>query len=601
MDERYPGCSKFNEPVWYRSIPLRMLYAILWTAFTVIGPGEAIGQRTDSFKAADTSSPRDTLKSFIDACNEVSDLIADSNHFDRHGPEFLAISQRVIDCIDDSKLPGFAKTERAGQVAICLKEILDRVAIPDWDDIPDAAAIEAKGGYEKLTFYRIPDTRITIARVEGGPRRHEYLFSTGTVDRAEDYFKSIESKPYRSEGPRVSKNFYRWYMSKPGHPIIGAIVSQLPERMQTGRTWGVANWKIPGLLLNAVVGIFLIVIAYRMQLRLTNPAREKGQLMYWLTLAFPIFAMLVPLIFKYCNYRYLTLRGDALYVSDFIGILVAILTATILVFATFNRIAASVIASPHINPSGLNAQLIRIVSKLLSLVVAVILFLVGGQFLGIPVATLLASAGIGGVAVALGAQDTLKTLFGTLMLLSDKPFRVGERIVFETYDGIVEDIGLRSTKIRMLNGHQVTLPNDRLAGNDIENIGRRRFIRRVGEIYIPLDSTREKIDSAVTIIRDELEDHEGLDPSYPPRVFFDDFCSDGFKIKFFCWYSPPDFWKFKKFNENLNFAIFQRFEEQGIQFSLPQRHSFWKHDHSQGPLDVALVDKTKIQQDDLSN
>ena len=88
-----------------------------------------------------------------------------------------------------------------------------------------------------------------------------------------------------------------------------------------------------------------------------------------------------------------------------------------------------------------------------------ILFLIGGQYLGIPVATLLTSAGIGGIAVALGAQDTLKTLFGTVNLLADKPFRVGDRIIVQQYDGEVEDIGLRSTKIRLLNGHQVTLPN----------------------------------------------------------------------------------------------------------------------------------------------
>ena len=144
------------------------------------------------------------------------------------------------------------------------------------------------------------------------------------------------------------------------------------------------------------------------------------------------------------------------------------------IFAASNRIADMIIASPRIHPQGLDAQLIRIVSKLTSLLASVIVFLAGGQYLGIPLTTLLASAGIGGLAVALAAQDTLKALFGTITLMADKPFRVGERIIFQKYDGVVEDIGLRSTRIRLLTGHQATVPNDELARSDIENVGRRQ-------------------------------------------------------------------------------------------------------------------------------
>jgi MscS family membrane protein len=331
-----------------------------------------------------------------------------------------------------------------------------------------------------------------------------------------------------------------------------------------------------------------------LQLKLTDRAREKSLFRYWLTLVFPIVAVLIPLGTKYITYRYLTLRSTPLYITDFMAVLVALVAAVVVIFAASNRIAATIIASPHINPAGLNAQLIRIMSKLASLVAVVALFLVGGQYLGIPVATLLASAGIGGVAVALSAQDTLKTLFGTLNLLSDKPFRVGDRIVFKQYDGVVEDIGIRSTSLRLLNGHQVTLPNDQLAGNDIENVERRQYIRRTGEIHIPLDTPCESVEQAVAIIRDELQDHEGMDPKYPPKVFFDEFAAGAFSIRFFYWYVPADYWKFKAFSEKLNFEIFRKFEAQGIQFSLPFRHTFWKHDAEQGPLDIKVIPETDV-------
>jgi MscS family membrane protein len=296
---------------------------------------------------------------------------------------------------------------------------------------------------------------------------------------------------------------------------------------------------------------------------------------------------------KYVAYRYLTLRGVPLYIVDFVTVLFALLASIVFIFAASNRVAASIIASPEINPAGLNAQLIRIVAKLASMVAVVLLFLWGGQHLGIALATLLTSAGIGGVAVALGAQDTLKTLFGTLTLLTDKPFRVGERILFRDYDGVVEDIGLRSTRLRLLSGPEVTLPNDLLAGNDIENITRRSYIRRSGEIHIPLDTPGKQIEQAVAIVRQELVEHEGSEPERPPHVFFDDFTPEAFRIQFYHWYTSTDFWQFKAFSEKVNFAIVHKFEAEGIPFSLPLRHSFWKHDHDQGPLDVNLCYERK--------
>jgi MscS family membrane protein len=540
-------------------------------------------------RAADTSSPRDTLRSFIDGCNEYSELVQEDHYFDRNSPDHRHLAERILDCIDTSELPAFAREQRAGEVATCLKEILDREELPPWEKIPDVEAIEAAGGLERLSRWRIPDTRITIARVEDGPRKHEYLFSTGTVDRAVAYYDRIEAKPYRKDGPQTSPGLYKWFVSTPGHPLLGALFERLPEGMQFGRTLGLAKWKWPGILVFLTLAIFLMVLIYRVHHLITSRVLGKSVVKYCLTIVFPICAMLVPFAFLYAAEHYLTVRGTPLYIISFSSILTALGAAVFVIFSASNRIAAFIIASPRINPQGLNAQLIRIASRLLSVAGSVVLFLIGGQYLGIPIATLLASAGIGGVALALGAQDTLKTLFGTMAIMADKPFRVGDRIVIGKYDGMVEDIGLRSTKVRLLEGHQVTLPNDQLANNDVENVGRRSHIRRTAEIHIPLDMPCEKVEEAVAIIKEKLNDHEGMEPEFPPRVFFDDFDPSAFSIRFIYWYSPPNYWDFKAYGEKLNFEIFRAFEDKDIQFSLPHRHTYWKHDREQGPLDVKVM------------
>ena len=228
-----------------------------------------------------------------------------------------------------------------------------------------------------------------------------------------------------------------------------------------------------------------------------------------------------------------------------------------------------IVATPWVTAHGLNAQLIRIACRFASIVTAVIIFLEGGHYLGIPVATLLASAGVGGLAVALAAQDTLKTLFGTIMLLADKPFRVGERIIFRKYDGVVEDIGLRSTRIRLLSGHQAHIPNDELARTDIENVGRRPHIRRMATIEMPSDTPVAKVKRSLEIIRNAVDKHEGLNEDFPPRVFLRDMNESSIGIVMIYWYHPANYWDYLAFSERVNLQIMEQLESDGIPFASP--------------------------------
>ena len=159
------------------------------------------------------------------------------------------------------------------------------------------------------------------------------------------------------------------------------------------------------------------------------------------------------------------------------------------------------------------------------------------------------------------------------------------------HDGIVEEIGLRSTKIREFSNHLVSIPNDQMADAEIENIGKRKHIRRTTDLAIPIDTSRAQVEDAISCIRSIMENHEGMDPDFPPRVNFTEFNSDSFNIRIIYWYSPPDFWQYHAFSERVNLAILKTFEERGIQLSLPIRHTYWKHDAEQGPLDVTVTNK----------
>lgn len=185
--------------------------------------------------------------------------------------------------------------------------------------------------------------------------------------------------------------------------------------------------------------------------------------------------------------------------------------------------------------------------------------------------TILASLGVGGLAIALAGQDTIKNFFGSLVIFADKPFEIGERIVVDGFDGPVESVGFRSTKIRTLNGHLVTIPNSEMVNRMVENIGRRPYIRRLANITITYDTPPEKVIRAKQIIEDILKDHDGMDQNFPPRVFFNDFNDCSLNIIMLYWYHPPDYWKYLEFSEKVNMAILSRFNEDGIEFAFPSQ------------------------------
>lgn len=197
-----------------------------------------------------------------------------------------------------------------------------------------------------------------------------------------------------------------------------------------------------------------------------------------------------------------------------------------------------------------------------------------------PITSVIAGLGIGGLAIALAAQDTIKNFFGSIVLFTDKPFEMGDRIVVGGHDGPVEEVGLRSTKIRTLAGHLVTVPNAELANNTIQNIGKRPYIKRIANLTITYDTPPEKIDRALEIVKEILDNHEGMKEGFPPRVFFNDFNSDSLNIMLMYWYHPPKYWDYMAFTERFNKEVFRRFSEEGIEFAFPTQTLYLAGDPS---------------------
>jgi MscS family membrane protein len=194
--------------------------------------------------------------------------------------------------------------------------------------------------------------------------------------------------------------------------------------------------------------------------------------------------------------------------------------------------------------------------------------------------SILLGAGVGGIAIALAAKDTIANFFGSITIFADKPFQIDELVKINDYYGPVEEVGFRSTKIRTLEGHLVTIPNSIVANANIENVGQRPFIRRTSNITITYDSGTDKTQKALEIIKDVVASVEEInhDPDRAPRVYFNDFNDCSLNIYMSYWVVPADYWVYMEVNEKVNFEIMKRFEAEKIEFAFPTQTLYLKQD-----------------------
>lgn len=165
-----------------------------------------------------------------------------------------------------------------------------------------------------------------------------------------------------------------------------------------------------------------------------------------------------------------------------------------------------VIAGKASNVARAERLLVPVTRKLVRFVILIIGLLVALGTFGVNVTGLLAGLGIGGLVVALAAKDSVENIFGSLTILFDMPFALGDWVKIDKVEGVVEEINLRSTRIRTFEDSMITLPNSNLIKASVENFGARRFRRQKLSVRFAYDSSPEAIQGFIDTIRAYLED-----------------------------------------------------------------------------------------------
>lgn len=206
---------------------------------------------------------------------------------------------------------------------------------------------------------------------------------------------------------------------------------------------------------------------------------------------------------------------------------------------------------------------------------AFILLLLGAHIFQLlshqPIGSVLAGLGIGGLAVAMAAKETIANFFGSLVIFADKPFALGDCIKIDAYQGVVEQVGLRSTRIRTLSGSLLTLANADLATKSIENLSKIKFRKKIMTIELDSETRAAKVEEALSLIRQLLDHHEGYQPEHPPAVHLSELKDYKISITVSLWYYDPSLTKLNTFCEGFYLRLLKAFEAADIQLCSPKK------------------------------
>jgi MscS family membrane protein len=218
-------------------------------------------------------------------------------------------------------------------------------------------------------------------------------------------------------------------------------------------------------------------------------------------------------------------------------------------------------------------QLLPIVRNSLKVFIVIVAILLTSQNLGLNITSLIASLSIGGLAIGLAAQDTLANLFGAVAVFADKPFRVGDRIRLDNVEGDVETIGMRSTRVRTLDGHLVSIPNKTVGNATITNVARRPSIRTVMNIGLTYDTSTDKVKRALAL----LEEIYRAEPMTKDVIItFNKFADSALNIEVVHFWNATDSRAHLKGLQSMNLRVKEEFDREGIEFAFPTQTIYVK-------------------------
>ena len=244
-----------------------------------------------------------------------------------------------------------------------------------------------------------------------------------------------------------------------------------------------------------------------------------------------------------------------------------VLTLTSTASKVFDALVTEVVL-PLVEKSegGADNYILPVLSKAVKGIIWTFGVIIGLDNIGFDITAMIAGLGIGGLALALAAQDSVKNIFAGIMIFVDKPFKVKERIQIQGYDGTVEEVGLRSTRIRTLDGRIVTIPNSTFTDNSVVNVTSQPSLKIVLNLGLTYETDEDGMQKGVDILTKIVADHSTILES-DCSAGFKDFGDFSLGILFIYYIKPDAHWLDSQ--NTICKEVLKRFNAAGLDFAFP--------------------------------
>ena len=333
--------------------------------------------------------------------------------------------------------------------------------------------------------------------------------------------------------------------------------------MNTASQWLIALAFIVGGMIVAKITYYIFRRIFKV---FTNKTVSRLDDVLVDTLEKPIVFGLAVIGF-YLGMEQLNMSVDiALFITNTYKILIA-LCITWFVVRLVNTLVSEYMRPAILkSESTFDNQLLPVITKLIAITIWIIGVIIGFNSIGYNLAGLIAGLGIGGLAFALAAKDYLQNIFGGISVFTDKPFTINDRVKIDGFDGKVEEIGIRSSRIRTLSGSLVTIPNSKFISNSVENVAlepTRKIVLKLGLTYA---TNADQLENAMDLLRAIVKDNQEI-VTEESVVFFDSFADFSLVITFVYYIRKAA--DIPTSQSVINLSILRRFEDAQLDFAFP--------------------------------
>ena len=517
----------------------------------------------------DRSSPRATITTFLDSIDEAWDL------YKAGDPSFEEPFLDARECLDLSEIPPLVFNEVSSEVALLLKDVLDRLELPPEEEIPDAVEVASTA----ISRWTIPHTEIDLVLISEGERQGDWLFSTRTVAMAEKNYNKVRHLPYQ---PGRKGGHVEELRSGSSAILLLKLAEVMPPwfRSEIG---GMLVWQWFGL------GLLVVLLALAIALVAWIGKRwHRSRLIGHRIAEFfvPLALMNVPFSGNYMMDRIFELPGAPALVVRLLFSVVGSIGLAWLVALLITRIGDLVVRLGFRDARPLKQQLVKVIFRIATIVVVTVIVLLALHRLGAPVAGLVAGLGVGGLAIALAAQSTLENFIGGIILYADQPVKVGDVCKFGSQRGTVEDVGLRSVRIRTIDRTVVSIPNGDFAKMQLENLSDRDKVLLREELCLRYETTRDQLRQVLTGLETMVREHPRL-ADEPMRVRFTGFGQHFLEVELFAYAMTSAWPEFLEIREDVLLKVMEIVERAGTRLALPTEIHYVSGEHAPGTSSVA--------------